>query len=178
MLCVCILAPHRLRNRWIGVVERTLGAGLHAPKPGQHVGGEHGDSRACRDAGQSLLGARFTVGELVSANHDGDQAGHLGYRAGEEGLHCGEAGVERRLSMGDNGQQEDCERENARDTRPKQESLHSSETMGCNHFAPPPARLRQLWRKSSCSTKQRPMIFRESVIPFGYDAAGEGISRS
>ena len=77
-----------------------MGFRLHTPKPGQNVGGKHGNSRAGCDAGQGLLGARFAVRELVAADHDGDQTCHLGNRAGEEGLHCGEAGIERRLREG------------------------------------------------------------------------------
>jgi hypothetical protein len=41
------------------------------------------------------------VGELIAANHDGDQACDLRNRAGEEGLHSSESGIERRLREGE-----------------------------------------------------------------------------
>ena len=73
---------------------------LHAPKPGQNVGGKHGNPRAGCDAGQGLLSTRFAMRELVAADHDCDQTCHFGDRAGEERLHCGESGIERRLRKG------------------------------------------------------------------------------
>jgi hypothetical protein len=80
---------------WYGLKFR-----LHTPKPGQNVGGEHGNARAGGDTGQSLLGARLAVRELVAANHDCDQTGNLGNRTGEEGLHSSESCIERRLRQG------------------------------------------------------------------------------
>ena len=77
-MCVCIVAPHSLKNRWPVVVGFGLKFRLHTPKPRQYVGGEHGNPRAGGDTGQSLLGARLAVRELVAANHDCDQTGNLG----------------------------------------------------------------------------------------------------
>lgn len=68
---------------------------LHTPEPGQDVRGKHCNSRTSGDTGQGLLGARFSMRELVAAHNDGNQACDLGDSAREEGLHCGEAGIER-----------------------------------------------------------------------------------
>ena len=99
-MCVCIVAPHSLKNRWAVVISHGLGFRLHTPKPGQNIGGKHGNPRAGCDAGQGLLSTRFAVRELVAADHDCDQTCHLGNRAGEERLHGGESGIERRLRQG------------------------------------------------------------------------------
>src|SRR5271169_5952129 len=79
---------------------------LHTPKPGQHIGGEHGDSRTCCDAGQGLLGTGLTVSKLVATDYDCDQACNLCNCAGEEGLHSRESGGERRLCVCEGGQEE------------------------------------------------------------------------
>jgi hypothetical protein len=99
----CSVCLHRRPSQlvkwlgWGGSVEQGFGRRLHAPKPGQYIGSEHGNPRASGNAGKCLLGSRFAVRELVAANNDGDQARDLRNRSGKERLHCGESGIERRL---------------------------------------------------------------------------------
>ena len=45
--------------------------------------------------------------------------------------------------------------------------------MDFEHFAPPLARFRQLWRKAKGGTQEGPMNSRESVIPFGNNGVPE-----
>ena len=66
-----------------------------SPKPGQYICCQDSNPRPGRYTGEGFLRARFSMGELVAANHDRNQARDLGYRAGEKVLHCGEAGIER-----------------------------------------------------------------------------------
>ena len=83
-----------MEQSYVDVVE------LDAPQPSQNIRGEYSDPASCRDAGERLLCAWFTMGKLVSANDDGNQAGDFRYRAGEEGLQGGEPGIKGRSALG------------------------------------------------------------------------------
>jgi hypothetical protein len=82
---------HILSLKCVAVAE----SGDLAPKPGQNIRREHGNSGAGCHASQRSLGARFSVGELVSADNDRNQTGDPRYRAGEQVLKSLEACVKR-----------------------------------------------------------------------------------
>jgi hypothetical protein len=56
------------------------------PEPVEDIHGHYRDPGPGRYARESFFRARLSVGELVSTNHDGDQAGDFGDGSGEEVL--------------------------------------------------------------------------------------------
>lgn len=73
----------------------------HPPQPAEDVGGEHGNARTGNDPSHGPFRSWFSVGELVAADHNRDQAHHLGDCAGEEGLQASKAGIELRTALGE-----------------------------------------------------------------------------
>jgi hypothetical protein len=71
----------------------AIDARLHAPKPTENVRGENSDPGAGCHTSQIFFGARLSMGEHVTANHDGDQAGNLRYSSGKQGLKRGESAL-------------------------------------------------------------------------------------
>ena len=66
---------------------KTLAAaGLGTPKPCEDVGRHNRYPGSGGDARKRLLRARFSVGERIAADHDGDEAGSLRNRSGKECL--------------------------------------------------------------------------------------------
>ena len=56
---------------------------LHTPEPTQDVHSEDGNAGSGGDPSKGLLGSWFPMGEAVTADHNGNQAGDLGNRSCE-----------------------------------------------------------------------------------------------
>ena len=93
-MCVCIVAPHSLKNRWELSLLRSAWGSVYTPKARSRRSWRARQSRCRQRHRPGLLDSRFAMGELVAADHDGDQTCNFRNRAGEQGLHCGEAGIE------------------------------------------------------------------------------------
>ncbi len=78
-----------------------MAAGLGAPKPSENIGRHDRYIGSGSDARKRLLRARFSVGERVAADHDGDQACRLCNRSGKQCLDGADARIERRSMSGE-----------------------------------------------------------------------------
>jgi hypothetical protein len=112
--------------------KQTLGT----PKPGQDVRRHDRDSRASSDTGKSLLRARFSVSERVSADHDCDQACCFGNSSGKEGLDRADASIVATgimIRMRVIGTSNDQDGRDMPDTMPRSPSrpIHISDTDRC-----------------------------------------------
>ena len=68
---------------------------LYAPEPTQDIHCKYRNARSGGNAGQRLFCAGFSVGEAVTADHDGDQTSDLRDCPSEQRLQCVKTSIER-----------------------------------------------------------------------------------